>query len=348
MLCRRNRPRRAGIVLERLLLAPHGGRQRSGSGREASAQPRKPPLSGPRKGRRRPSIMEAAVRIRATKRGEWTAPFPCFSRVKAGCCGIRPSALPSRNNRPLSEPKCAEPLSRVQRDEQVAYDRLARAARRIHPETVRGRKIGWNQSSGSLRPPNPGDWGIEKPWSRLEQALKATDLFFRPEASQPSCSIWAMCFLSTRCVSRWGRGIAFGSRQSKHALRLSCSLSPHAPAVARHSPSLRTGQRHTLQQPWRNALFERQQYTLMRERNRNESSACSRRSQPHEPSGAPKLYGRGCGDVCRSPSSELRSTGRALTSARNCGSDRCVARWRATAETVFAANKAAALGVESA
>ena len=85
---------------------------------------------------------------------------------------------PGRSNRPLSEPRCVGPLSRMQRNEQVAYDRLP---------ARRGEYFLRELTESKQAEPQPDRSTVserrlrasEKPWSHLEQALKATDLLLQ-------------------------------------------------------------------------------------------------------------------------------------------------------------------------
>jgi hypothetical protein len=76
---------------------------------------------------------------------------------------------------------------------------------------------------------------IDKPWSRLEQALKATDLLLQAGGFAAIVLDLSDCSRSTPCVFRWRRGIAFDSRQSRPVPLLSSLPNLHAPAVARLS-----------------------------------------------------------------------------------------------------------------
>jgi hypothetical protein len=114
----------------------------------------------------------------------------------------------------------------------------------------------------------------EKPWSRMEQALKATDLLL--QAGGFAAIVLDMSDLLPQQTMRiplasWYR-FRLASEQARTALIL-LTQSPCANSCA--ALVLRCEPAST--EPWSNGetpLFQTQRYTLIRERNRNEGSAC--------------------------------------------------------------------------
>jgi recA bacterial DNA recombination protein len=76
----------------------------------------------------------------------------------------------------------------------------------------------------------------DKPWSRLEQALKATDLVLQTGGF--AAVVLDMSDVLSQHTQRipLGRGIAFGWRQNMRVPHWSSSHNPPAPAVARRCP----------------------------------------------------------------------------------------------------------------
>jgi recombination protein RecA len=186
---------------------------------------------------------------------------------------------PGRSNRPMSEPRCAEPLSREQRNEQVAYDRLpARRGERLLKELA-VRKLSEARQYGSApsKPQRPS----QKPWSRLEQALKATDLLLQTGGF--AAIVLDMSDVLPQQTMRiplatWYR-FRLAAEQARTALIL-LTQSPCASSCA--ALVLRCESAHA--EAWsvkgETPLFEDQRYRVIRERNRNESSACVQKKPP--------------------------------------------------------------------
>ncbi len=186
---------------------------------------------------------------------------------------------PGRSNRPLTEPRCAGPLLREQRNEQVAYDRLpARRgeyflnefAENKQPESLR------NSSTANKRQ-RPA---LEKPWSRLEQALKATDLLLQTGGF--AAIVLDMSDVLPQQAMRiplasWYR-FRLAAEQARTVLIL-LTQSPCASSCA--ALALRCEPAST--DAWSNGetpLFQNQHYTLIRERNRNEGLARIEKKPP--------------------------------------------------------------------
>src|SRR5271154_2437336 len=118
----------------------------------------------------------------------------------------------------------------------------------------------------------------DKPWSRLEHALKATDLLL--QAGGFAAIVFDLSDVLPQHVmriplSKWHR-FRLGAEQARTAL-IVLSQSPCASSCA--ALSLRSEPANI--EPFRSenetALFEGQRYTLVRERNRNEGSAIGRK-----------------------------------------------------------------------
>ena len=184
---------------------------------------------------------------------------------------------PGRSNRPLSEPVCAEPLTRVQRNEQVAYDRLP--ARR--GEYFLNGFAEAMQTESRPAPSKPIRSTSEKPWSRLEQALKATDLLLQTGGF--AAIVLDMGDLLPQQTMRiplasWYR-FRLATEQARTALIL-LTQSPCASSCAALVLRCEPAQAEAWSADGETSLFEGQRYTLIRERNRNEGSACVQKKPP--------------------------------------------------------------------
>jgi hypothetical protein len=113
----------------------------------------------------------------------------------------------------------------------------------------------------------------DRPWSRLEQALKATDLLL--QAGGFAAIVLDMSDVLSQHTTRIPLGTWYRLRLAAEQARTALIFLTQAPCASscaalalRCEPSSNT--------PFSNngetALFERQQYTLVRERNRNEAS----------------------------------------------------------------------------
>ena len=114
----------------------------------------------------------------------------------------------------------------------------------------------------------------DKPWSRLEQALRATDLLL--QAGGFAAIVLDMSDVLPQDAMRipLRRGIAFGLPQSRPALHSSFSRrSPCASSCAALALRCEPASVQPFSSNGETALFEGQRYTLIRERNRNEGSA---------------------------------------------------------------------------
>ncbi|QNI33223.1 hypothetical protein H7849_04445 [Alloacidobacterium dinghuense] len=185
---------------------------------------------------------------------------------------------PGRTNRPLTEPRCAAPLPRAQRNEQVAYDRLpARRGEYFLREFVDVNPAEPRFSRKMATKPFPSS---ENPWSRLDQALRATDLLL--QAGGFAAIVLDMSDLTSWHLMRiplatWYR-FRLAAEQARTALIL-LTPSPCASSCA----ALVLISESAGNQAWSNGetpLFQNQQYTLIRERNRNESSAIIQKKPP--------------------------------------------------------------------
>jgi hypothetical protein len=114
----------------------------------------------------------------------------------------------------------------------------------------------------------------DKPWSRLEQALKATDLLL--QAGGFAAIVLDMSDVLPQHVlriplSKWYR-FRLGAERARTAL-IVLSQSPCASSCAALSLRCEPGSIKPFQSNGETALFEGQRYSLVRERNRNEGSA---------------------------------------------------------------------------
>ncbi len=184
---------------------------------------------------------------------------------------------PGRSNRPVSEPKCAEPLTRVQRNEQVAYDRLP---------ARRGEYFlnGFAEAMQTESRPAPSKLQrsiSEKPWSRLEQALKATDLLLQTGGF--AAIVLDMGDLLPQQTMRiplasWYR-FRLAAEQARTALIL-LTQSPCASSCAALVLRCEPAQAEAWSANGETSLFEGQHYSLIRERNRNEGSSYVQKKPP--------------------------------------------------------------------
>ena len=112
-----------------------------------------------------------------------------------------------------------------------------------------------------------------KPWSRLEQALKATDLLL--QAGGFAAIVLDMSDVLPQYTMRiplatWYR-FRLAAEQGRTAL-IFLSQSPCASSCAALSLRCEPANTRPFSTSGETALFEGQQYTLVRERNRNEGS----------------------------------------------------------------------------
>jgi hypothetical protein len=113
----------------------------------------------------------------------------------------------------------------------------------------------------------------DKPWSRLEQALKATDLLL--QAGGFAAIVLDLSDVFPQHTMRiplatWYR-FRLAAEQARTAL-IFLTQSPCASSCAALSVRSEPARVQPFNAKGETALFERQQYTLVRERNRNESS----------------------------------------------------------------------------
>src|SRR5882757_3213984 len=113
----------------------------------------------------------------------------------------------------------------------------------------------------------------DKPWSRLEQALKATDLLL--QAGGFAAIVLDMSDVLPHHIMRiplatWYR-FRLATEQARTAL-IFLSQSPCASSCAALSLRCEPATTRPFSTNGETALFEGQQYTLVRERNRNEGS----------------------------------------------------------------------------
>jgi recombination protein RecA len=186
---------------------------------------------------------------------------------------------PGRSNRPLSDRKCAESLSRVQHKEQAAYDRLPARRGEYFLKELAGNKQTESQplniaTSKRERPTS------EKPWLSLEQALKATDLLLQTGGF--ATVVLDMSDLLPQHAMRiplasWHR-FRLAAERARTALILltqSPCTGSCAALVLRCEPSGT--------EPWSNGetpLFQNQHYTLIREQKRNEGFTSAYKKKP--------------------------------------------------------------------
>ncbi|RZU39390.1 hypothetical protein [Edaphobacter modestus] len=121
----------------------------------------------------------------------------------------------------------------------------------------------------------------DKPWPRLEQALKATDLLL--QAGGFAAIVLDMSDVLPQHTMRiplatWYR-LRLAAEQARSAL-IVLSQAPCASSCAALALRCEPANIHPFSDNGETALFERQQYALVRERNRNESSPFLRKKPP--------------------------------------------------------------------
>ncbi len=262
----------SGIVLERLLwlrIKPTSTEQRE----HAAAEAKQPSLSfGPKAhygGNRHPGNemrgMDNAVSL--------------LFKGEGGLLRDKTIGTPSRSNRLLSEPTCAGPLSSELREEQVAHDRLP--ARRGEYFL---REFAENKQPESQRPSSTNSRrqgpALEKPWSRLERALKATDLLL--QTGGVAAIVLDMSDALPQQAMRiplasWYR-FRLAAEQARTALILltqsQCASS--CAALALRCEAANTDGWSSGETP----LFQYQHYSLIRERNSNAGSPRTEKKPP--------------------------------------------------------------------
>ena len=178
---------------------------------------------------------------------------------------------PGMPNRSLSDlnPRCAEPQPHRRREEQVAIDRLpprrgeAVLKSKSTPQSVEARTIRNRDTSKSGEP---------KPWSRLEQSLKATDLLL--QAGGFSMIVLDMGNLPAQHAIRvplatWYRfRLAAEQAQAAMVVLTQESCAKSCASMVLHCQRAREGR------PWaaanNTALFEGMEYRVSIERKRQE------------------------------------------------------------------------------
>ena len=121
----------------------------------------------------------------------------------------------------------------------------------------------------------------EKPWPRLEQALKATDLLLQTGGF--AAVVLDMGDLLPQQTMRIPLASWYRFRLAAEQARTALILLTQSPCASSCSALvLRCEPAHS--EAWsasgKTSLFEGQHYTLIRERNRNEASACVRKKPP--------------------------------------------------------------------
>jgi len=271
----------AGVVLDRLLwlrTKPISTKQ------QADAPARRDRLSLP--GPRRESVHHGggSRHTRNETRGMDNAVSLLF-KGEGGLLRDKTIGTPGRSNRPLSEPKCAEQLTRVQRNEQLAYDRLPARRGEYFLSGFAEDKQTESQPASSKSQRST----VEKPWSRLEQALKATDLLLQTGGF--AAIVLDMSDLLPHQTMRiplasWYR-FRLAAEQARTALIL-LTKSPCASSCAALVLRCESGNSEAWSVSGETSLFQRQHYTLIRERNRNEGSACVQKKLPVQADGHPQ------------------------------------------------------------
>jgi recombination protein RecA len=260
----------AGIVLERLLwlrTKPTSTEQREHTPPEVK-QPSLPFTP------KRPTVDHGggSQHPRNETRGMDSAVSLLF-KGEGGLLRDKTIGTPGRSNRPLSEPRCVGPLSRMQRNEQVAYDRLP---------ARRGEYFLRELTESKQAEPQPDRSTVserrlrasEKPWSHLEQALKATDLLL--QAGGFAVIVLDMSDVLPQQAMRiplasWYR-FRLAAEQARTALIL-LTQSPCASSCAAVALRCEPASFQAWNTSGETPLFQNQHYTLIRERNRNEGSA---------------------------------------------------------------------------
>jgi recombination protein RecA len=268
----------AGVVLERLLWLrmKDGTIERRQNASEPAGKPSIPPAQ------RQSSPIHhggGSPHPRNETRGMDNAVSLLF-KGKGGLLRDKAIGTPGRSNRPLSEPGCAGPLPRAQRNEQIAYDRLpARRGDYVLKEFAEDRRVESGSSSGA--PAKPRRQATGTPWTRLEQALRATDLLL--QAGGFAAIVLDMGDLPPRQTMRiplatWYR-FRLAAEQARTALIL-LTLSPCASSCAALALRCEPMGAEAWSAGDETPLFEGLHYTLIRERNRNEGSACAQKKPP--------------------------------------------------------------------
>lgn len=259
----------SGVVLQRLLWLRT---RQSATEQQASTHLQRTPLSSS-SDRHAIDHCGGSSHPRNEMRGMDSAVSLLF-KSEGGLLRDKSIGTPGRSNRPLSEARCAEPLSRVQREEQVAYDRLpARKAEFfLYGPTecaqATARKPDSNKSIKQQRVMS------EKPWPRLEKALKATDLLLQTGGF--AAIVLDMSDVLPQYTTRIPLATWYRFRLAAEQARTTLILMTQSPC-ANSCAALALRCERTSSTPWnRNdetSLFESQCYALFKERNRNEGFA---------------------------------------------------------------------------
>ncbi len=205
------------------------------------------------------------------------------AQLLKGECGLlrdKTIGTTGRSNRPLSEPRCAEPLPQVQRDEQVAYDRLPARRGEYFLNALAKEKRAESQPR-SLTVSKRQRLASEKPWPRLEQALKATDLLL--QAGGFAAIVLDMSDVLPQHAMRIPLATWYRFRLAAEQARTALILLTQSPCAGSCAALVLRCEPASVK-PWsvngEVSLFESQHYTLIRERNRNEGSASAQKKTP--------------------------------------------------------------------
>ena len=120
----------------------------------------------------------------------------------------------------------------------------------------------------------------DKPWSRLEQALKATDLLL--QAGGFAAIVLDMSDVLPQHATRIPLSTWYRYRLSAEQARTAVLLLTQTPCANSAALSLRSEPAHVrpFSSNGETALYEGQRYTLVRERNRNEGSMIHQKKPP--------------------------------------------------------------------
>jgi recombination protein RecA len=266
----------AGVVLERLLWL----RMRAAENECQEIASTRPGNAFPAARRPWPAIQHcgSSAHPRNETRGMDSAVSLLF-KGEGGLLRDKTIGTPGRSNRPLSEPRCAGPLPQTQRCEQIAYDRLpARRVKHFLKEFGQDKpteSYSRSTSGGAHRPV------IEKPWPRLEQALKAADLLLQT-GGFAAIVLDMGDFLARQTMriplATWYR-FRLAAEQARTALNL-LTQSPCASSCAALVLRCEPACSETWNVSGETSLFEGKHYRLIRERNRNEGSVSVLKKPP--------------------------------------------------------------------
>lgn len=267
----------SGVVLERLLwlrTQPTTVEQRA----DTPAEVNRRTLSGTQK---RPPIRHGggSNHPRNETRGLDSAVSLLF-KGEGGLLRDKTIGTPGRSNRPLSEPRCLEPLPHERRNEQIAYDRLPARRGEYFRKELRASKPAEFQA-GSHTAGKQHRSESEKPWSRLEQALKATDLLLQTGGF--AAIVLDLGDVLPQQAMRIPLATWYRFRLAAEQARIAFILLTQS-SCASSCAALVLRCESDITDAWcargETALFQNQHNAVIRERNRNEGSASIYKKPP--------------------------------------------------------------------